>query len=128
MTPNAEAVVRGFFEEMSRKGGLISAVQNWCADDCRWENTGLPTAENKAAMLALMQGFIDGYQLDHIAIDLPAIAINGDTVITERVDHLNRADGSTILSLALAGVLVVRNGKVVRWSDYFDPRPFLPPG
>lgn len=125
MSQNPEAVVRAFFAEMGQKGGLVSAVQNWCADECRWENTGLPTAENKAAMLAMMQGFIDGYQLDHIGVDMPSIAVSGDKVLTERVDHLNKADGSTVVSLALAGVLEVRNGKVVRWSDYFDPRPFL---
>ena len=126
MNQSPEAVVRGFFAEMGRKGSLISAVQNWCADECRWENSGLPTAENKKAMLAMMQGFIDGYQLDHIVIDLPSFAVSGDTVLTERVDHLNKADGQTVVSAALAGVLVVKNGKVVRWSDYFDPRPFLP--
>lgn len=126
MNQNPEAVVRGFFAEMSRKGSLVAAVQNWCAEECRWENTGLPTAENRAAMVAMMQGFIDGYQIDHIVIDLPSFAVSGDTVVTERVDHLTRADGSTVLSLALAGVLVVKNGKIVRWSDYFDPRPLLP--
>lgn len=126
MSQSPEAVVRGFFAEMGRKGCLVSSVQNWCADDCRWENTGLPTAENKTAMLAMMQGFIDGYGLDHIAVEFPSIAVNGDKVLTERVDHLNKADGSTVASLPLAGVLTVRDGKVVRWSDYFDPRPFLP--
>ncbi len=126
MSQNPEAVVRGFFAEMSTKGCLLSSVRNWCADECRWENTGLPTAESKAAMLAMMQGFIDGYQLDHIAVDMPSIAVSGNKVLTERVDHLNKADGSTVVSLPLAGVLEVRDGKIVRWADYFDPRPFLP--
>jgi len=126
MSQSPEATVREFFNAMSKQAGLIKAIQDYCAEECRWENTGLPTAENKAGMIAMMQGFIDGYQLDHMRIDLMSVAVDGDKVLTERIDHLNKADGSTVASIALAGVLLVRGGKVVRWTDYFDPRPFLP--
>ncbi len=125
VSQNPEAVVRGFFAEMSTPGGLISSVQNWCADACRWENSGMRTAEDKTQMLVMMQRLVDRYQLDRLGVDLPSIAVNGDKVLTERVDHLIRTDGSTVFSVPLTGVLEVRAGKVERWSDYFDPRPFL---
>lgn len=126
MSQNPESVVREFFSMMGRKGGLQEAIKSACADECRWENTGLPTAGDKKAMAAMMQGFIDGYQLDHMRVELVTLAVSGDTVMTERIDHLNRVDGTTIASIALAGALQVKGGKVVRWTDYFDPRPFLP--
>lgn len=126
MNANPETVVRQFLSDMGRPGGLIKAIENHCAEGCRWENTGLPTAENKAAMVTMMKAFIDGYQLDHMVVELTAIAAAGDKVLTERVDHLKKADGTLILSIALAGVLHVRDGRVTHWADYFDPRPFLP--
>lgn len=126
MSQNPEAVVRAFFKELSRGGGLISAIEQYVADDCKWENSGLPTAENKAAMLQMMRGFIDGYQIHALKIDLVALAVDGETVLTERVDHMDTADGRRLLSFPLAGTLTVRGGKIVRWSDYFDPRPLLP--
>lgn len=128
MSQNPEVVVRAFFNELGRGGGLISAVENYCADECKWENTGLPTAENKAAMLQMMQGFIDGYQVHALVIDVIALGVGGETVLTERVDHMDTADGKRLLSFPLAGTLTVRGGKIVRWSDYFDPRPLLPAG
>ncbi|MGQ0620377.1 MAG: limonene-1,2-epoxide hydrolase family protein [Panacagrimonas sp.] len=127
MNQNPEAVVRAFFAELSRGGGLISAVETYCADDCKWENTGLPTAPNKAVMLQMMRGFIEGYQLHALVIDVVALGVSGETVLTERVDHMDTADGRRLLSFPLAGTFTVRGGKIVRWSDYFDPRPLLPP-
>ncbi|MGQ0697289.1 MAG: limonene-1,2-epoxide hydrolase family protein [Panacagrimonas sp.] len=128
MNPNPETVVRAFFAELGSGSGLISAIEAWCADDCRWENSGLPSAANKAEMIAMMQGFIDGFQIAAITVDLVAIGSGGDVVLTERVDHMDTADGRRLLSFPLAGTLTVRGGKIVRWSDYFDPRPLLPPG
>ncbi|WP_428311854.1 limonene-1,2-epoxide hydrolase family protein [Hydrocarboniphaga sp.] len=123
---NPESVVRAFFAELGQAGGLISAVQTYMADDCRWENSGLPSAGNKQQILAMMQGFIDGYRLHALVIDVVAVAVAGDVVLTERVDHMDTADGTRLLSFPLAGTLTVRNGLIVRWSDYFDPRPLLP--
>lgn len=126
MSTNAEDVVRAFLTEMGTREGLISSIENHCTEECRWANTGLPTADNRAAMIATMQSFIDGFQLDRMVVELIAIASNGDKVLTERIDHLERADGSEIAALAVSGTLEVRDGKVVAWADYFDPRPFLP--
>lgn len=126
MSQSPEQVVRAFLSEMGSREGLLSAIHTHCADTCRWENTGLPTAENKAAMVATMQGFIDGFGLDRMVVEFVAIAASGNTVLTERIDHLEKADGSKIISLPVSGTLELRDGKIVRWSDYFDPRPFLP--
>lgn len=126
MSQGAEKLVRDFLGAMATREGLISSIQEYCAPECSWANTGLPTAENRDAMVATMQSFIDGFQLDRMVVDFVAIAANGNTVLTERIDHLEKADGSKIASLPVSGTLEVRDGKIVRWSDYFDPRPFLP--
>ena len=87
MSQNPEAVVRAFFAEMGRGGGLISAIDQYCADHCKWENTGLPTAPDKATMKAMMQASIDGSEevwsailasiLTHIAVFVPLLFLQG---------------------------------------------------
>lgn len=128
MSQEPEAVVRAFFAELGAGGSLIQAVQHHVADDCRWENSGLPTAANKAEMLQMMDGFIKGYRLHALVIDVHALAVSGANVLTERTDHMDDPEGRRLMSFPLAGILQVRGGKIVRWSDYFDPRPLLPPG
>ena len=44
--------------------------------------------------------------------------------ISERVDIVKRADGSVISELPVVGVMEIKNGKVSRWSEYFNPSDF----
>ena len=41
-------------------------------------------------------------------------------------EKLVKADGERIMSLGVCGTLTVKDGKIVAWRDYFDPRPFVP--
>ena len=118
--------VRAFFDLAGSGGNLMAALDQYCGDDLVWENTGLPTATGIDEARAFMTGFIDGYGLDAMVVEVKAIAVAGDSVLTERIDHLNAKDGSTIAALPVSGTFVVRDGKIRAWRDYFDPRPFLP--
>lgn len=126
MSSDPEAVVRGFFDECAKGGTLISAIDEHCTDDCVWENVGLPTAEGKEAMQGFMQGFIDNVGMHALVVELRGIAASGSTVLTERIDHLDDADGNHVMSLPVCGVLEVSGDRVCAWRDYFDPRPFIP--
>lgn len=106
---------------------LRAGFEELITDDIVWSNTGLPTAEGKAAALAALDGFHDAMNLVGVRIENIAVAVAGDTVVTERVDHLITPDGIA-LSIAIAGTFVTENGKIKAWRDYFDPRPLLPPG
>jgi limonene-1,2-epoxide hydrolase len=128
MTADPESVVRQFFDELGKPGQILAACEAHLADDCVWENTGLPTAAGKSTIMAMMGQFVNGYGMDRLVVDLRAIAVSGNAVLTERVDHMDDKDGQRMLSFPLAGTLEVRNGKITRWSDYFDPRPLLPTG
>jgi limonene-1,2-epoxide hydrolase len=52
------------------------------------------------------------------------VATVGNTVLTERVDHLVDAAGKTTMSIPLMGIFVVEDGKIAQWRDYFDTAPF----
>lgn len=49
-------------------------------------------------------------------------AASGDVVMNERIDRFEI--GGRWVELAVAGVWVVRDGKVVLWRDYFDRGAF----
>ena len=42
----------------------------------------------------------------------------------QRTDHCLTPDGAVGAVIEVAGVLALRNGKIVRWHDYFDASPF----
>ncbi|HEX3899317.1 MAG TPA: limonene-1,2-epoxide hydrolase family protein [Mycobacteriales bacterium] len=55
-----------------------------------------------------------------IDVELVSIAVAGETVHTERIDHLRTARGRTIVSAPVAGVLTYRGSELVHWREYFD--------
>ena len=120
-------VVEAFLGSMNTShADSLAAIEKFCTDDCIWKNTGLPTMNGKAAM----QGFLDKFRelsgLGRMEIETYAICADGDTVLTERVDHLKTDDGTLILSLPIMGRFEVRGGQISLWSDYFDATPFQP--
>lgn len=78
-----------------------------CAEDCVWTNTGFPDAPDRAAMVVMMRAFMDNFALATIKVTLPNVAMNGDTVLTERVDSCFKADGSPIYAIDVSGTLYV---------------------
>jgi limonene-1,2-epoxide hydrolase len=60
-----------------------------------------------------------------IDVEILKLAVDGDTVLTERVDTLRRADGSIISAAPLVGVLTYRDGQLVYWREYFDAGTFV---
>jgi limonene-1,2-epoxide hydrolase len=124
---DAEKVVREFFAQCREGGKIIAACEEFFADHMVWENSGLPTAHSKAEAIGMMQQFVDGFAMHALVIDIVHLSVSGNSVLTERVDHMDTADGTRLLSFPLAGVLDVEDGKIVSWRDYFDPRPLLPP-
>lgn len=125
---DAESVVRAFFDATAKPGNLQAALDTHFAPDGVWENTGLPTANGLEEAKGFMQSFTDGHGLDALTVEFRGLAVSGDMVLTERIDHLDKADGERIASLPVSGTLEVKDGKIVAWRDYFDPRPFLGEG
>ena len=126
---NAEQVVRQFFDRVSGtdfdKNRALFAES--ITEDCEWANTGFPTAQGREACLATWDAFHQGSGFTGLTVDwiAAATAEDGVTVLTERVDHLHDANGKNLLSIPLAGTLVVRDQKIAAWRDYWDPRPAL---
>jgi limonene-1,2-epoxide hydrolase len=60
---------------------------------------------------------------DWIRWKLLAIAVNGNKVLTERVDDFSI--GGVAVSLPIMGTFEVHDGKIRAWRDYFDMDTYL---
>ncbi|MEV4420328.1 limonene-1,2-epoxide hydrolase family protein [Patulibacter sp. NPDC049589] len=122
---NPESVVRSYFEAAAKPGNLLAAVDEHFTPDAIWQNTGLPTAEGIEAIKGFWQHFVDQYAMHAMIVEVLALAVAGDRVVTERIDHFDDPAGNRVASVPVAGTFVVRDGRIALWRDYFDPRPFL---
>ncbi len=81
-----------------------------------YENVSLPPARGRRAFEKQMR--VMEARFDRFEVQMLAIAENGDTVLTERVDLLEF--GGLRLAPWVCGTFVVREGRIVLWRDYFD--------
>jgi limonene-1,2-epoxide hydrolase len=102
-------------EEIDGALGLLS-------DDCFYHNIPLDPVEGIESIRATVQGFSAG--VERVEFETLAIAANGDTVLTERIDRFF-FPGNTV-ALPVMGTFVVNaDGKITHWRDYFDMNQFM---
>lgn len=106
MGPTLEDFKRNFREHM--------------ADDVVWESVGLPAHRGKDACVAYLDDLHARTGMEYCTIDVLNIASVGDVVLSERVDTMHRADGTPIMAFRIMGAIEVRDGRIVRYTDYLD--------
>lgn len=119
-----EQFVRDFFSAMSPT--LEDCKRNYrerMADDVVWETVGLPAHRGKEACLAYLDHLHAETGMEYCTIDVAHIASVGDVVLTERVDTMYRADDTVIMAFRLMGAIELRDGQIVRYTDYLDTAP-----
>jgi limonene-1,2-epoxide hydrolase len=102
-----------------------AAYDTYLADDCVYENCGLPPCEGKATALALADAVTAAMDLQSITVEIRGLAAAGDLVFSERVDHHFDSKGQETVAPAICGVMRIRDGRIAEWRDYFDPGPVL---
>jgi limonene-1,2-epoxide hydrolase len=124
-TPARNAqLVRDFFAAMGPT--LAEFKRNYrerTTDDVVWESVGFPAHEGKDACIAYLDELHRRAGMEFCTIDVLHLAAAGDVVLSERVDTMHRADGSEIMSFRIMGAIEVRDGRIARYSDYFDTMP-----
>ena len=69
--------------------------------------------ENMAAQFAM---FPDAY-----TFEIVNLASEGSVVLTERLDYIQAPDGKSKPAIPVMGAFVVDgDGRITRWTDYFD--------
>ena len=110
-------VVRTFCALMEERDA--EALRPLIADNAVYQNVGMPASngvnaivENMAAQFAM---FPDAY-----AFEIVNMASDGPVVLTERLDYIQASDGSKPAVPVMGTFVVGHDGKITRWTDYFD--------
>ena len=113
---NAKQVVQEFCGLMAKRDAEL--LRPYLAEGAVYQNTGMPATAGVDAVLENLAGqfamFPDSYEYRMVNI-----VGEGDVVMTERQDMIEGPDG-TLHAVPVMGTFVVTDGRIARWTDYFD--------
>jgi limonene-1,2-epoxide hydrolase len=113
---SAKEVVQEFCDVMVKRDAEV--LRPMLTDDVVYQNTGMEAASGIEAVLANVAAqfamFPDSYEYRTVNI-----VAEGNVVMNERVDMIKGADGN-VHGLPVMGTFVLRDGKIARWTDYWD--------
>lgn len=118
--PTPIKTVEAFLAMLEQPGGFTAGVQAFFTPQTRYLNVGMSDTTGIEQALAFVKGFEASMGATSMRADMLAIAATGNTVMTERIDHLIGTDGKTVVSITLMGIFEVEDGKITAWRDYFD--------
>ncbi|ORA16197.1 limonene-1,2-epoxide hydrolase family protein [Mycobacterium asiaticum] len=110
-------VVRKFCALMEQRDA--EALRPLLAEGAVYQNVGMPAftgpdaiVENLAAQFSM---FPDAY-----AFEIVNLASDGSVVLTERLDYIQTPDGGKPAIPVMGTFVVDDDGRITRWTDYFD--------
>lgn len=122
MTDSAQAtetLVRGFLDAWTTRD--LDTICSAFADDAVYHNVPVDPIVGIPAIRGIFQAFLDAFT--EAKLDIVALAAAPGLALVERVDHFTLNDGGKV-ELPVTGVFVTENGKITRFSDYFDLADF----
>ena len=101
----------------SWQGRDIDHIMSFFSDESVYHNVPVAPLRGVAPIRAIFEAFLRGFP--HASLDVVTAVAEPGLVIAERIDRFRTNDGRDV-HLPVTGVFVVRNHKIVRFSDYFD--------
>jgi limonene-1,2-epoxide hydrolase len=111
---SAERLVRDFCEAFGKHDA--GALRPFFTDDVVYHNIPMDPAVGIEATIAFIEGFFA--MCENMVIETTHLAVNGDVVLTERIDTFSLGDKRA--PLPVMGTFEIRDGKISAWRDYFD--------
>jgi limonene-1,2-epoxide hydrolase len=109
-----EDVVRA---ELAAWSGLdVDEIVSHFHADAVWDNVALGVHHGHNEIREAVEGYVQ--RMESAELELLNIAVNGDIVLTERVDRFVY-DGHKIAARCM-GAFEVAGDKITAWRDYFD--------
>ena len=109
-------IVQEFCGLMVRRNA--EALRGFFASDAVYQNCGMPATTGVDAIVANLAGqfgmFPDSYEYV-----VKNIAGAGAVVLTERLDMI-KGPGGAVHGVPVMGAFVLDDGKIIRWTDYWD--------
>jgi limonene-1,2-epoxide hydrolase len=115
VTDNAR-LVREFCGLMVKRDA--EALRPYFAVDAVYQNTGMAASVGVDAIIENLAGQIAMFP-DSYEYQVLNLVADGEVVLTERLDMIQSADGS-VHGVPVMGTFVITDGKISRWTDYFD--------
>jgi limonene-1,2-epoxide hydrolase len=109
--------VREFCALMQRRDP--EALRPLLAEDAVYQNVGMPAFTGVDAIVANMGAQFSMFP-DAYAFEIVNIASDGPVVLTERLDYIQTPDGAKPAVPVMGTFVVGDDGKITRWTDYFD--------
>jgi len=113
---DAKQLVQQLCDQMAMRDA--EALRPFLADDIIYQNAGMEAAVGIDDVIAnlefQMSMFPDTYEYETLNV-----VAEGNLVMNERLDFMSAPDGSKH-GLPVMGMFVVADGKVTRWTDYWD--------
>lgn len=119
-------VVEGLLGALETLDG--EEIADWLHQDVIYCNTGMPDICGRDAVAQFIAGF--GQVFEPLVVDVVGIMSQGKLVSAARIEHFVVRNDSPIgipgaeVFLEAAGWFEIKNGKVFRWSDYWDTQVF----
>ncbi|RDH80054.1 nuclear transport factor 2 family protein [Mycolicibacterium moriokaense] len=114
-----EGLVREFLD--SWEGRDLDTICGAFARDAVYHNVPVNPIEGIAGIRAIFGAFLEAFS--EAKLDVVTLAAAPGLVIAERIDYFTMTDGRRVV-LPVTGVFVIRNGEIMRFSDYFDLSDF----
>lgn len=116
---DSEKLVRDFLGSWEDRD--LDVICSAFADGAVYHNVPVAPIEGIAGIRAIFQAFLEAFA--EAKLDIVTLAAEPGLVLAERVDYFTMNDGRKVV-LPVNGVFEVRDGKITRFSDYFDLADF----
>ncbi|SOX52818.1 limonene-1,2-epoxide hydrolase [Mycobacterium ahvazicum] len=110
-------VVRQFCALMQQRDA--EALRPLLADGAVYQNVGMPAVSGPDAIVENMAAQFSMFP-DAYAFEIINLASEGSVVLTERLDYIQAPNGSKPAIPVMGAFVVSDDGKITRWTDYFD--------
>ncbi|MBI1239000.1 MAG: nuclear transport factor 2 family protein [Alphaproteobacteria bacterium] len=120
-TADSKKIVADFLASWQARD--IARIMSYFAPDAVYHNVPVAPIKGHDGIRAIFQAFLDAF--DDVDLEVVTLVGEGDRVASERVDHFKL--GGKRFDLPVHGVFELKNGKITRFSDYFDLASFEGP-
>ena len=118
----SRALVTRFLDSWARRD--IDTIMTCFSDDAVYHNVPVAPIAGREGIRAVFDAFLGLFE--SLELETVNMVAEPDLVFSERVDHFRLRDGRTF-DLPVNGVFEIENGRIKRFSDYFDLASFEGP-